>query len=343
MGRGTRRLRVLAPVGVALALLVAAAWVWTSINGRGGRAPEGERRVVTTEAGREIVYWVRPPREGDRRPRPVVLKASFARSVADFNELTAALAAEGFETLAIESRGIGGSGGGGPGQRLTLHDLAADIGVVLDLHRGEPIPTAHLVGHAFGNRVVRTWARDAPERVASLVLIAAGGLVPLDPEVSAALERTVAAWWPWPWREAAVRKAFFAEESAIPPDWRGGWWLWGGLAQGAATTATPSSAFWDGGRAPILVLQAEQDSVAPPEDAGLRLLASFPERVELVRVPGAGHAFLPEQPERVHRAVLGFLRRQEASTTGGFDSRTLRRQDASTAGGSPGRPPGGSA
>ena len=65
----------------------------------------------------------------------------------------------------------------------------------------------------------------------------------------------------------------------------------------------------------MLVLQAEEDAIAPARDSGLRLAADYPERVELVRVPGAGHAFLPEQPEAVHNAVLAFLGRFERSSS----------------------------
>ena len=109
-----------------------------------------------------------------------------------------------------------------------------------------------------------------------------------------------------------MRRAFFAKDSEIPDHWRGGWWLWAGLAQAAAVDATASEEFWDGGGARMLVLQAEEDAIAPAEDSGLRLASAFPDRVELVLVSGAGHAFLPEQPAAVREAVVAFLTRVEA-------------------------------
>ncbi len=323
---GTPRVWIVCSLVAAVAVLIGAVHVGTSLLGRGGRAVEGLRHVVDSSAGHDfssaghdissvghdIVYFERTPDPvaADSAPHsvPIVLLASFARSVADFNELTASLSAAGYRTLAIESRGIGGSGGGGPGQDLTLHDLAADVAVVLDA--AAPGSRVHVVGHAFGNRVARTFARDHPERVESVTLIAAGGLVPIAPEIQSALAVSVSSFLPVSLREPGLRMAFFSGENEIPDDWIGGWWMWGGWAQKDATAATSSEEFWDAGSAPVLVIQAEDDRLAPPEDSGLRLRDAFPERVELVMIPGAGHAFLPEQPEKILDAMLAYYSRR---------------------------------
>jgi pimeloyl-ACP methyl ester carboxylesterase len=309
VSRRTRRILALVTAAAVVLVAFGGAFVWTSWNGRGGRAPTGERRVVEAPDGRDIVYYVQRPAGRAAVGLPVVMLASFARSVADLNELADALVDAGYETLAIESRGIGGSGGGGPGRSITLHDLAADIAAVLDEDRDGRRPRAHLIGHAFGNRVVRTFARDHPDRVASLALVASVGLRPIAPEILRALQTTVAGHLSRARRLPSLRLAFFSDRSEIPEHWIGGWYLWGGLAQGAATASTPSEDFWDGGSAPMLVLQAEDDTLAPAKDAGLPLAAAFPDRVELVMIPDAGHAFLPEQPERVRDAIVAFYAR----------------------------------
>jgi len=310
---GSPRVLALCGLVVAVGILAGAIHVGTSLLGRGGRAVEGQRFVVASEAGHDIVYFERTPEanEASPQPIPIVLLASFARSVADFNELTRSLSAAGYRTLAIESRGIGGSGGGGPGRGLTLHDLAADVGDVLDV--AAPGSTVHVVGHAFGNRVVRTFARDHPERIASVTLIAAGGLVPIAPEIQAALVGSVSSFLPLGSRESGLRTAFFSEKSEIPDDWIGGWWLWGGFTQKDATAATSSDEFWDAGGADVLVLQAEDDRLAPAADSGFRLREAYPARVELVMIPDAGHAFLPEQPERILEAMLAYYSRRASS------------------------------
>lgn len=57
----------------------------------------------------------------------------------------------------------------------------------------------------------------------------------------------------------------------------------------------------------MLVVQGTEDAVAVPENAK-RLAAEFPDRVMVVEIPKAGHALLPEQPERVESAILSYLR-----------------------------------
>ena len=57
---------------------------------------------------------------------------------------------------------------------LTLSDLAADVIAIADTLQAEKF---HMMGWAFGNCTSRMLATEYPDRVASLTLIAAGGLV----------------------------------------------------------------------------------------------------------------------------------------------------------------------
>ena len=65
--------------------------------------------------------------------------------------------------------------------------------------------------------------------------------------------------------------------------------------------------------------QAANDAVAPPANAEV-LKARFPERVEIAVIANAGHAILPEQPERLADLVIGALRRRPKSSCGGSGS-----------------------
>ena len=150
---------------------------------------------------------------------------------------------------------------------------------------------------------------DQPARIETVTLIAAGGLVPIAPEIQSALVASVSSFRPLGQRESRLRTAFFSEANEIPDDWIGGWWLWGGFTQKDATAATSSDEFWDAGGADMLVLQAEDDRLAPAEDSGFRLRDAYPARVELVMVPDAGHAFLPEQPGKILEAMLAYYSR----------------------------------
>ncbi len=77
-----------------------------------------------------------------------------------------------------------------------------------------------------------------------------------------------------------------------------------------ANVTTPFSDWVPGGGVvPMFVAQADMDRTAPAEISSQLLLRDFPDRVEVVTITNAGDAMLPEQPEQVARAVLGFLRR----------------------------------
>jgi pimeloyl-ACP methyl ester carboxylesterase len=289
-----------------LSLSIAAVlFVAHQVNGAGTRPAIGKERLAGREA-QTVAYFDHGSGE------PVVLLASLARSVSDFNELADAIAEAGFRTLAVESRGIGGTAGGGPFAAGDLHELAGDVLTVLRDVRLPEGQQVHMVGHAFGNRVARTLATDHPERIRSLTLIAAGGRTPPEPRVGRALVVSSLSFLPWLVREPALRLAFFSGDNEIPGWWRGGWWFWGGIGQAAAADATRSSEFWSGGDSPMLVLQAENDRLAPASSSGDLLAEEFPDRVTLVEIRGAGHALLPEHPDAIRDAVLPFLQAQRS-------------------------------
>jgi pimeloyl-ACP methyl ester carboxylesterase len=103
---------------------------------------------------------------------PVVLLANAGCSVGYFDHLARALATGGLQTISVNMRGVGGSLGSLDG--TTLHDLAGDVAGVIEAIGCGP---AHLVGHAFGNRIARCLAVDQPSLVRSVTLLAAGGLI----------------------------------------------------------------------------------------------------------------------------------------------------------------------
>ena len=106
---------------------------------------------------------------------PVVLLANAGCSTGYFDHLARALVTGGFQTISINMRGVGGSRGSL--DNATLHDLAADVAGVIEALDCGP---AHLVGHAFGNRIARCLAVDQPSLVRSVTLLAAGGLIALS-------------------------------------------------------------------------------------------------------------------------------------------------------------------
>lgn len=302
---------------LAVALAVGScllAWIAFNLTGNDARPAAGVTRSAAAPQGSArpaVRYHLQQPAAPGPRTETVALVASLGRPASDFNELVAVLVQAGYRTVCVESRGVGAWAGGGRSDHQ-LADLAGDIRAALaDLDNasvGERHGRVHLVGHAFGNRVVRTFASLYPEQTASLVLVAAGDRTDLPDALKRSLTLSTLGFLPWAWREDAVTRAFFAAGTPVPEHWRRGWSAWGAIAQARAARAATASDFRDGGGAPMLVLQGEDDVVAPAREAGEALKAAYGERVSLVRVPKAGHAMLPEQPALIADAVLTFLR-----------------------------------
>ena len=228
-------------------------------------------------------------------PLPVVLLPSLGRGAADFDRLVVDLAAAGFDAVALDPPS---SLSGEP----TLHDLASVVVAELD-RRG--LDQVHLIGHAFGQRLARCVVADAPERVATLTMLAAGGLVHMEPDIAASLMATFDSSLPDDEHLAHVRRVFFADGNDHTV-WHDGWMADVAMLQSGAVQRTPPGE-WTGVVAErVLVVQGLQDACAVPEN-GRRYAAMHPDRVTLVEIDGAGHALLPERPAEVAAAVVTFL------------------------------------
>lgn len=293
-------------IAVVLVLLVCGV-VLATIALRDNRAREatGQQRFADS-GGVAIAYLLREPAEGSEARSVIALLPSYARSASDFNELVPALNAAGHRTIAMQPRGVEGSEL--PSFDTTLDTYAEDLLAVLDAEDvTEPVV---VIGHAYGNRIARTFSQRHPDRVDALILLAAGGEEPPSARSSAAIGKSMLGIHPEHVRRRAIHEAFFARANPVPGSWMRGWYPLAGLAQGRATAATPYASWEDGGVAPILVLEPDEDAVAA--GAGERLRSRFPNRVRLEVIEGAGHALLPEQPEHVMRSILDYLSERAA-------------------------------
>jgi pimeloyl-ACP methyl ester carboxylesterase len=233
---------------------------------------------------------------------------SLGRGPADYDHLTDLLVAQGMRVLRPQPRGIGASRG--PMTGLTLHDLAADVAAVIEAEGLAPVAIA---GHAYGNFVARTLATDRPALVRGVALVAASagktpdGGSPFAPDVLESVYRAGDLSLSEAERTAHLDRAFFAPGND-PSSWLGGWHAATKAMQKEAQAATPVDDFFACGRAPILDLQAEQDTVAPRHLAQF-LRQSLGERVTVQVIANAGHALIPEQPEAVCHALAAWVRR----------------------------------
>jgi pimeloyl-ACP methyl ester carboxylesterase len=257
----------------------------------------GLERHRVVKAGEATVH-ISVRGEGD----PIVFIPSRGRGAEDFDDLSNRLMHAGCQAILPQPRGIGGSTG--PLEGITYHDLAADIAATIRELVGRP---AVIVGHAFGSRLARTLAADHPTLVKHLVLIAAPGPVARSTEVSRATDRVFDPTLTAEDRLKAIQQAFFARGNDARV-WQEGWHLDVARAQRATDARTPLKEWWAGGSAPMLVLQGAEDVIAPPENAR-QLAAEFPDRVTVIEFAHAGHAMLPEQPERIAEAIVAYLAR----------------------------------
>jgi pimeloyl-ACP methyl ester carboxylesterase len=232
----------------------------------------------------------------------VVMLPSSSRDSEDFDEVAAGIAAAGFRVLRPQPRGMLGSVG--PLTGLTLHDLAADVAAVIAAEGSGP---ADIVGHAFGQWVARTTAADHPTLVRGVVLAAAAAKQ-VKSELRAALAIAADPERPDADRLAALRFAFFAP-GHDPSLWLAGWHPAAGAAQRAASATTPQAAWWSGGSAPMLDLQAEADPWRPRETADDLRQELGGDRITVATIANASHALLPEQPASVIDAIVAWLQR----------------------------------
>ena len=169
------------------------------------------------------------------------------------------------------------------------------------------IGSAHIIGHAFGNRLARMFTADHPERVATLTLLAAGGYVPIEPSIDHSLlscfDESLA---PSEHLEH-VRRAFFADGND-PSVWSGGWMPTVARYQRGAVVRTDRTVWWDAVASRVLVVQAFHDAIAVPEN-GRRYVADHGDCATLVEISGAGHAMLPERPDEIAAVVVEFLQK----------------------------------
>jgi pimeloyl-ACP methyl ester carboxylesterase len=236
---------------------------------------------------------------------PVVLLPGRGRDSLDFDAFAADIAKSGFRVLRPQPRGAGKSEG--PMQNLTLHDFARDIAAVIR-HQGNT--PAVIVGHAFGNWVGRMTATDTPDLVRGVVIVAAAAKAyPAGfagaKELSDAVKKAGDLTCPEAERLEALRFAFFApgHDARV---WLSGWHPDVDESQFAAGRATKQSEWWPGGKAPLLDVQAELDPFKPRSMAN-EIKEEFGDRAEIVVIPDASHALIPEQPAAVTKAIVTWI------------------------------------
>ena len=230
--------------------------------------------------------------------RPIILLPGGSLNISYLAPLAERLTDGGLRVIRIGSRRSPEN----PAALVLMQDLAADVLAVMTHLE---LPSAWVAGHAFGNRVARTVALDAPDRTAGVILLAAGGTV--QPSENAARALRVA-FSDVPESEAVAsmqymvgdpdngQAAWDAVKKARSPEL--------GAMQRNAVIKTPQKE-WASlvpGK-PALIIQGSDDQIAPPAN-GEELARSYPGQVTLVSIQGGGHLFPIFHRDEVTKAIV---------------------------------------
>lgn len=243
----------------------------------------------------------------------IVMLPSLGRSGRDYDKVAHYLQEAGFRVVRPEPRGIGESKG--PMENLSVHDFARDVAAVVEHENKGPIV---VVGHAWGNFAARMLAADRPDLVRGVVMAAASaGKVPpgstekpINAEMRQAIDGAGDLSLSKEQRLVYLKKAFFAPGND-PSVWLDGWHEATHDAESHARNTTPVDDYFAAGKAPILDLQGEADTVAPRRFSGV-LKSMLGDRVQVVVLKNAGHAMAPEQPKAMADAIAAFAKAQYA-------------------------------
>jgi len=264
-------------------------------------AASGPVPVVMTVDGRPVSTLTMG--EGDATP--AVLVHGFAADLTTWMFTQPALA-EARPVMAFDLPGHGDSD-----KTVGSGDVAFFAATLRGVLDAAGIARAHLVGHSLGAAIALHFALDAPERVASLTLIAPAGLGGrIDGGFIAAL---LAAERRRPAQEALAR--LVADPLLVSRDMVERFLRYKRLDGVAAALAAIAGHLADGDRqkidlggrlpeiqAPLLVIDGAADTIVAPA-------ATLPATAERHRIEEAGHLVHMERAARVNDLVDAFLAR----------------------------------
>ena len=228
----------------------------------------------------------------------IVLLPSSQRDSEDFDELASMIAAQGFQVLRPQPRGMGKSSP--PPDDMTLYTLADDVAFTIEkLSNGKAI----VVGHAYGHWVARVTDMKYPNLVRGVVVLGASAKV-FPPGMAEALAIASDTSQPEASRIAALNKVMFApgNDSSV---WLTGWHPKLRAAYRKAGATPPKDVWFNVSNAPILDLQGEKDPWRPPSTR-YELKDVLGNKVTVQVISNSSHAMIPEQPTAVVNAIVGW-------------------------------------
>ncbi len=213
----------------------------------------------------------------------------------------------GWNALAADLPGHGGSGGEPLGSVAALADWLGDLIEALD------VPAVHLVGHSMGALIGLDLAARHPKRIAGLALLGATLRMPVHP---ALLE---AAACPEPLASELICDWGFGPAGHFGGHRAPGSWMLGHALRLLERSAGPRlhadlaacNDYQDGSQAaanvrcPTLVIAGAADRMTPAKQGAK--LAETIQRAELVTLSDCGHMMMVERPDATLDALIALL------------------------------------
>jgi rifampin ADP-ribosylating transferase len=242
--------------------------------------------------------------QGDESAVPLLLIHAWGESRGSFSRLLPLLP-NTVHAFAMDQRGHGDADK--PSHGYALADFAADLGAFQD---ALGLGTCVLVGSSSGGYVAQRFAVDEPSRTLGLVLVGAPrslrGRPPFADEVDRLTDPVDRDWvrssLEWFELHHPVPSQYLAER--IDDGVRMPAHVWkqalAGLSEAPVPTETGSIT------APTLIIWGGRDDLLPHGD-GARLAAAIPQS-RLLSYESTGHMVLWEQPERIAKDIVAFVR-----------------------------------
>ncbi len=258
---------------------------------------------------RARIWW---EESGEGEPLLMIMGLSF--SLAMWRELRTIMAGH-FRTILFDNRGVGKSDV--PLRPWSMRTMARDAAAVLDAAN---VQSANVLGISMGGMIAQELALLHPERVRKLVLACTqcGGPRAVRPGLDvyrafvrpyASLDQRSKAFVPLLYSpETPVdridqdRKTLLANYAPVR----------GSIAQILAILTWRCHRHLPRIASPTLVIHGDRDRLVPVENG--RLIAELIPGAKLVELPGAGHIFPTDQPERTVDELLRFLLGPDSAT-----------------------------
>jgi pimeloyl-ACP methyl ester carboxylesterase len=253
-------------------------------------------------SGGSRIWW---EEEGEGEPLLMIMGLSF--SLAMWRDLRAIMARH-FRAIVFDNRGVGKSDV--PLRPWSMGTMACDAAAVLD---AAGVETAHVIGVSMGGMIAQELALRYPSRVRKLILACTqcGGTRSVRPDFEvyrtfarpfSSHEQRARAFVPLLYstdtpaeRVAQDRATLLANRAPL----RGSIYQIAAILTWKCYDGLPRIA------SPTLVIHGERDRLVPVENG--RLIAERIPGARFVELPGAGHIFPTDQPERTVEELLRFL------------------------------------